>query len=133
MESLAGSGYRAVTETVVTVVAWPPLATLSHTGQTNAGSKHCTRDIGGSKGLRPTGVMAMSIRRSRRSRIDATAMDLRQVRVSSHVVAPVYEGNCRTEEEGGTRQAKLMRCSNSVLLLQLCVRLIVVSCLQQLQ
>jgi hypothetical protein len=31
MESLAGSGYRAVTETVVTVVAWPPLATLSHT------------------------------------------------------------------------------------------------------
>jgi hypothetical protein len=27
MESLAGSGYRAVTETVVTVVAWPPLAT----------------------------------------------------------------------------------------------------------
>jgi hypothetical protein len=133
MESLAGSGYRAVTETVVTVVAWPPLATLSHTGQTNAGSKHCTRDIGGSKGLRLTGVMSMSIRRSRRSRIDATVMVLRQVRVSSHILAPVYRGSSRTKEEIGTRQADLKRCSNSVLLLQLCVRLIVVSCLQSLQ
>jgi hypothetical protein len=47
--------------------------------------------------------MAMSIRRSRRSRMNATAMVLRQVRVSSQVVALVQSDQKEIQNGGGRK------------------------------
>ena len=59
MESLAGSGYRAVTED--DGAPGGRLASLSHTGHKKAGFETSYQRHWGSKGLRPQSVMAMSI------------------------------------------------------------------------
>lgn len=61
MESLAGSGYRAVTEG--DGAPGGRLASLSHTEHKEAGFETPYQRHWGSKGLRPQGVMAMSISR----------------------------------------------------------------------
>ena len=110
MESLTSSGYRAVAETVV-AWRWRPLATLPVThGIEGSRFETSYQRHWGSKGLRPQGVMAMSIRRSRRSGSDATGMGIRNGFESNVFKEWCYfgdAGNKRQDREGSTRQAKV--------------------------